>query len=458
MTWLCTLCRREMSARWREMRAFADGPALAEDDPEIRAALESLLAGERRSAAGEHPRAGEGNDPHRARLSTGAVRRRPRVEIRPRAERRGHRVTARPFDQGDGVAAHARPRGISRGVRPAARRAVGRPVVTNNRLRSRSIETLVGWPASGMRRPATASSARARRLRRLASRDWHAPAECAAVVAPVRWWAAAAGYSRRVALVRGPAARLGRAVIVAVSRAGRRRELSRYAPTRWPACRLPVLSGPTIDNVVRAASRSLFGDSLSLRVDRARVCGSTRPIGSRSSPATLYVDSGGVNASPALSIATPAGDVRHIGTQFLVTVAGDAHASAGARRTRHARTRGRRAAEVSAGDGSRSTAPARSCRRDRFLMAPSGSGPPRSRRGLDVENRPLAEFLAWLAREHGWQLRYADAHAAIAHPVRAAAWFARGPRRERHDRARLADHGHSAARCATACCSVGAAT
>jgi RNA polymerase sigma-70 factor (ECF subfamily) len=45
MTWLCTLCRREMSARWREMRAFADGPALAEDDPEIRAALESLLAG-----------------------------------------------------------------------------------------------------------------------------------------------------------------------------------------------------------------------------------------------------------------------------------------------------------------------------------------------------------------------------------------------------------------------------
>jgi RNA polymerase sigma-70 factor (ECF subfamily) len=46
MTWLCTLCRREMSARWREMRAFADAPELAEDDPEIRAALESLLAGE----------------------------------------------------------------------------------------------------------------------------------------------------------------------------------------------------------------------------------------------------------------------------------------------------------------------------------------------------------------------------------------------------------------------------
>jgi RNA polymerase sigma-70 factor (ECF subfamily) len=46
MTWLCTLCRREMSARWRETRAFADAPELAEDDPEIRAALESMLAGE----------------------------------------------------------------------------------------------------------------------------------------------------------------------------------------------------------------------------------------------------------------------------------------------------------------------------------------------------------------------------------------------------------------------------
>jgi RNA polymerase sigma-70 factor, ECF subfamily len=46
MTWLCTLCRREMSARWRETRAFADASELAEDDPEIRAALESLLAGE----------------------------------------------------------------------------------------------------------------------------------------------------------------------------------------------------------------------------------------------------------------------------------------------------------------------------------------------------------------------------------------------------------------------------
>lgn len=46
MTWLCTLCRRELGARWREARPYAGAPQLAEDDPEVRAALESLLAGE----------------------------------------------------------------------------------------------------------------------------------------------------------------------------------------------------------------------------------------------------------------------------------------------------------------------------------------------------------------------------------------------------------------------------
>jgi RNA polymerase sigma-70 factor (ECF subfamily) len=46
MTWLCTLCRRELSDRWRESRPFAAAPVLAEDDPEVRAALESLLAAE----------------------------------------------------------------------------------------------------------------------------------------------------------------------------------------------------------------------------------------------------------------------------------------------------------------------------------------------------------------------------------------------------------------------------
>jgi len=46
MTWLCTLCRREMSARWEESRHWNPVPYLTEDDPAIRAALESLLSSE----------------------------------------------------------------------------------------------------------------------------------------------------------------------------------------------------------------------------------------------------------------------------------------------------------------------------------------------------------------------------------------------------------------------------
>jgi RNA polymerase sigma-70 factor (ECF subfamily) len=45
-TWMCTLCRRELSARLGEFNPAAGSASLAEDDPTIRAALESLLANE----------------------------------------------------------------------------------------------------------------------------------------------------------------------------------------------------------------------------------------------------------------------------------------------------------------------------------------------------------------------------------------------------------------------------
>ena len=45
-TWLCTLCRAEMGAYWQGRRPAAGATALLEDDPHVRAALESLLGGE----------------------------------------------------------------------------------------------------------------------------------------------------------------------------------------------------------------------------------------------------------------------------------------------------------------------------------------------------------------------------------------------------------------------------
>jgi RNA polymerase sigma-70 factor (ECF subfamily) len=45
-TWLCTLCRRELSARLSEFNPASTYASLSEDDPAVRAALESLLANE----------------------------------------------------------------------------------------------------------------------------------------------------------------------------------------------------------------------------------------------------------------------------------------------------------------------------------------------------------------------------------------------------------------------------
>lgn len=42
-TWLCTICRREIGTYFRK-RGKGAGPVLAEDSPEVRAALESLAA------------------------------------------------------------------------------------------------------------------------------------------------------------------------------------------------------------------------------------------------------------------------------------------------------------------------------------------------------------------------------------------------------------------------------
>jgi RNA polymerase sigma-70 factor, ECF subfamily len=45
-TWLCTLCRREMSARLKDAHEITTASPLPEDDPTVRGALESLLAAE----------------------------------------------------------------------------------------------------------------------------------------------------------------------------------------------------------------------------------------------------------------------------------------------------------------------------------------------------------------------------------------------------------------------------
>lgn len=169
-----------------------------------------------------------------------------------------------------------------------------------------------------------------------------------------------------------------------------------------------VMSGSTLETDGGRVALT-FGDSLSLRMNQHTRLRFDSPSAVTLLAGDIYVDSGGVNAAGRLRIATPAGDVRHVGTQFQVFVAG-------------ADTRVR-------------------VREGRVLFTPHAAGEPRAvaagdelhiadgraelRRGLpsfgadwewsatvappfDIESRPLAEFIAWAAREHGWQIRYAS--------------------------------------------------
>lgn len=151
------------------------------------------------------------------------------------------------------------------------------------------------------------------------------------------------------------------------------------------------------------------GDALSLRVDhhtRLRFDGTGEVT---LLDGAIYVDSGGLNARTALRIDTPAGAVRHVGTQFQVAVrAADTRVQV--REGRVVMTfKGGEALDLGAGDLARMDGGTM-----QIEHGQSGSGeawewaaataPP-----FEIENRPLSEFLAWLAREHGWELRYASA-------------------------------------------------
>ncbi|MEO8018712.1 MAG: FecR family protein [Pseudomonadota bacterium] len=153
-----------------------------------------------------------------------------------------------------------------------------------------------------------------------------------------------------------------------------------------------------------------FGDSLSLRVDRhTRLRFDSREQVTLLEGA-LYVDSGGVNALPTLRIETPAGIVRHVGTQFQVSVASG--------RTRVRVREGRvllivRGAGVQTDivTGDELLVTGGDCRWQHGLpsFGPDWEWSAGIAPLLEIENRPLAEFLAWMVREHGWQLRYGDA-------------------------------------------------
>ncbi len=124
---------------------------------------------------------------------------------------------------------------------------------------------------------------------------------------------------------------------------------------------------------------------------------------------SLYVDSGGLSAGPPLSVRTPAGEVSHVGTQFQVSVSGQTTQV----RVREGRVSlagggGIQRQVVGAGDALEIRGTAEHWQRGLASFGPDWEWATQLAQPLEIEDRPLAEFLAWLAREHGWQLRYGN--------------------------------------------------
>jgi ferric-dicitrate binding protein FerR (iron transport regulator) len=150
------------------------------------------------------------------------------------------------------------------------------------------------------------------------------------------------------------------------------------------------------------------GDSLSLRIDkhsRLRLVARNEVV---LLAGTIYVDSGGLSAHSELRIRTPAGEVRHEGTQYQVSVkTGQTHIQVREGRVRFTDVAQARAAHIVAGEELDVDAQGNLQRRAAVGFGPEWEWASALATPLDTENRPLVEFLAWMAREHGWQLRYA---------------------------------------------------
>jgi ferric-dicitrate binding protein FerR (iron transport regulator) len=151
-----------------------------------------------------------------------------------------------------------------------------------------------------------------------------------------------------------------------------------------------------------------IGDSLSLRVNKH-----SRVRFDAENQITLlagmvYVDSGGLSAHSDLRILTPSGEVRHEGTQYQVSVAdGATRIQVREGRVRLTGSDKDGVLHITAGEGVDVDGGGHISRHTINGFGPEWEWATALAMPLDIENRPLVEFLAWIARENGWQLRYA---------------------------------------------------
>jgi hypothetical protein len=162
-----------------------------------------------------------------------------------------------------------------------------------------------------------------------------------------------------------------------------------------------------------------IGDGLSLRVDRHTRMKFQDPGRVTLVAGAVYVDSGGLTASTPLSIDTPAGTVRHVGTQFQVQVR-PGHTRVQVREGRvMIASADHESVDLAAGDLAEVRDGALRVEHGQPAFGGEWEWTASTAPAFDIENRPMSEFLAWISREHGWQLRYvSDTVQASAQGIR----------------------------------------
>jgi ferric-dicitrate binding protein FerR (iron transport regulator) len=254
------------------------------------------------------------------------------------------------------------------------------------------------------------SSAGMARARAAAEQAWqHGLNEKATRPVARRWlpWslAAAAGVAVAVVALVWLRAEPRAPVLVATISASQGEVRVQGAPLSAQATR--IFSGTLVESFDGRIALAI-GDALSLRMDRHTRLRFDGEAAVTLLAGNVYVDSGGINTPTTLSIVTPVGTVRHVGTQFQVRVAGEG-TEVRVREGRVMLNTPAAAVDIGAGDFVVASGGAVRVLHGQDSFGAHWDWATATSPAFDSENRPLAEFLAWLAREHGWQLQYADA-------------------------------------------------
>jgi ferric-dicitrate binding protein FerR (iron transport regulator) len=168
-----------------------------------------------------------------------------------------------------------------------------------------------------------------------------------------------------------------------------------------------IARGSTIDTGVagRAALRLASGVSLRLDHDTSIELSQGRRL--RLDRGTAYVDVDPVRASGGLVVATAIGEVRDIGTQFEVRVAGD-EMRVRVREGRVLVERGEILDEIRAGHEGSMVGRGRLELQPLTAFDPGWSWLLEVAPAFPIEERSVADYLRWLSRETGLGLRWED--------------------------------------------------